>query len=302
VAIGFSAGENRIDEDSVYIGYKAGQDGGGSNSVIIGSEASANAASSATSNVCIGYQAGNQVFGYSNVYIGLRAAGGATQANPSEQNVCIGADAGYSITSGRKLALIGSESGRNITTGQFNAAIGDNAGRNITTGSNNYCFGHFSGAESAMIDITTESNNIVIGNSSNTTAYVNVAWTVTSDERDKTDLADLDVGLDFIKAVEPKTFRFDNRSWYYQYDNDGELIDTPEPDGSKKTDILYAGFSAQQVQEAVEATGFPDQIIIDSSDPEHYKMKETAFIPALVKAVQELTARVEQLEAQLNSQ
>ena len=45
-------------------------------------------------------------------------------------------------------------------------------------------------------------------------AHVQVDWTVASDQRDKTDFTALDLGLDFVKALAPVTYKWDKRSKY----------------------------------------------------------------------------------------
>ena len=74
-------------------------------------------------------------------------------------------------------------------------------------------------------------------------------WTVASDARDKTDVKDLDVGLEFINQLQPKTYRWDQRSLY------GDESDT-HPDGTYKKDQLDVGFLAQDVSSLEEQLGF----------------------------------------------
>jgi len=313
VIVGIDAGKNLSSGDNnVVIGQNAGLNvTSEDNAVYVGSEAGLNATNGSI-NVAIGYRAGLSIVGPSthNTYVGHNCGGSVivTNTDPNTYNTGVGAYALSDIEAGLANTGIGAFSVTNITTGEDNTGVGRSAGVSIVSGDNNLCLGHNAGNFSSPFDfpLGSESNRVVVGNNDITNAYVAVNWSVTSDERDKTELTDLDLGLDFLNLVEPKTFYFDRRSKYYVYDDndvDGStVIAKPDPDGTHKSDKKFVGFSAQQVQEAVEQAGFPDQIIIDTSDPENYKMKETAFIPALVKAVQELSARVEQLEAQLNSQ
>ena len=56
-----------------------------------------------------------------------------------------------------------------------------------------------------------------------------------SDSRDKTDVTSFNIGLDWINALRPVTYRWDRRTWY---GTDAEPYGTP--DGSKKdTKITY---------------------------------------------------------------
>jgi hypothetical protein len=143
----------------------------------------------------------------------------------------------------------------------------------------------------------TAANRIVLGNNSITNAYIAVSWTVTSDQRDKTDFASLSQGLDVVDAIDTFTFKFDRRSNYYVYDDEGNIIDTPTPDGTHKSERTFVGFKAQQVQAVLDAAGFPPDVVVDTEDPDNLKMKETALIPLLINAIKELKARVEALEA-----
>jgi hypothetical protein len=57
-------------------------------------------------------------------------------------------------------------------------------------------------------NITTASNQMCLGNNSITDAFVKVAWTVTSDLRDKTNLKPIIHGLDFVNQLKPTEFQF----------------------------------------------------------------------------------------------
>jgi len=114
------------------------------------------------------------------------------------------------------------------------------------------------------------SNTVTLGNGNITAAHIQVAWTVTSDKRDKRDIAPLRKGLDFLETLNPVEYYFK-----VSRENDSRH-------GRKRY-----GFIAQEVN---------DDVIVDSSDPEHLRITETALIPVLVQAVKELSARVAELE------
>ena len=63
--------------------------------------------------------------------------------------------------------------------------------------------------------------------------------------------------------------------------------ENPVGTGNKKY-----GFSAQEL---LELEG-DDNVIIDNHDPENLKLTELHLMPVLVNAIQELTARVKELE------
>jgi hypothetical protein len=199
--------------------------------------------------------------------------------------------------SGSDNVAIGNLAAINLTSGNDNVLIGYLAGQNLSSGNKNIAIGSFAGTAFSPFNITTQSNRIVLGDNDVTDAYIRVAFTVTSDARDKTDVTPITAGLGLIEKLNPVTFKWDERSKYYVYDDNGQIIDQPAPDGTHKEDRLYVGFLAQEVQEAIEDVGFPEGIIIDLEQEDRLMLKETALIPVLVKAIQELKARVEALEA-----
>ena len=142
-----------------------------------------------------------------------------------------------------------------------------------------------------------------MGNNSITAAYIKVSWTVTSDERDKTDVEDLDVGLDFVNKLTPVTYRWDQRSSYLTSDQN-DLNDIV-PDGTYKKDQLNLGFLAQDVEKIEEELGYKvsDKTNLTTSltnDGKQYGLKYERFVPILVKAVQELSDQVTDLKDQLD--
>ena len=62
----------------------------------------------------------------------------------------------------------------------------------------------------------TFSNRFVLGNSSiNDLRCQDTSISTVSDRRDKTDIADLTLGLDFVNSITPKSYRKNNRGQYY---------------------------------------------------------------------------------------
>jgi hypothetical protein len=281
-------------------------------STTFGFEAHENGTSSAIRNTLIGGRAGyNLTTGTSNTAVGYGALAGANiaafddslfneAAVTGRNNTAVGS-ALARVTSGDGNVGVGAGAGAGISSGDNNTAVGFNAGVAAagfpSTGGNNTFIGYQAGSFSSPFAWDNESNRIVLGNNSVTNAYVKVAWTVTSDERDKTDFATMPYGLDVVDAIDTFTFKFDNRSSYFVYDEDGNIIDTPTPDGTHKSERTFVGFKAQQVQAVLDAAGFPSDVVVDTEDPDNLKMKETALIPLLINAIKELKARVEALES-----
>ena len=147
----------------------------------------------------------------------------------------------------------------------------------------------------------------MFGNSSISASHVQVDWTVDSDRRIKKDIEDSDIGLSFINALQTRKFRKKHPSEWdseilderykkggVNYDDEKDEIIKDEFDDEK----VWNGLIAQEVKSAMDSTGESF-----SGWSENYKGKQgvqysTMVIP-LIKAVQELSAKVEELEAKL---
>ena len=155
------------------------------------------------------------------------------------------------------------------TTGRYNTAIGSHSLFNNITGSGNIGIGGFtSGASlSPVFNPTTHNNRLCMGSTGVTNAYVQVAWTVVSDARDKTDFAPVPHGLDFVSQLKPTTYRYKmNRE-----DTEGH-------------GPLRYGFKAQEVLELEGA----DPVIVDAEDEDKLRFNDQSMIAVLVNALQEL--------------
>ena len=188
--------------------------------------------------------------------------------------------------------------GVGITTGDHNVCVGFYAGSAITSGENNIVIGKDAGRTgSPGGNITTGSNEVYIGDENISAANIQVDWTIASDKRDKTDVSPMDLGLEFINQLEPVTYRWDKRS---KYNKDQSVV----PDGTHKEEQLEGGFLAQDVEAIEEQYGhkLSDNTNLTfhlSEDEKMYGIKYGKFVPMLVKAVQELSAEVEELKAKL---
>jgi trimeric autotransporter adhesin len=165
------------------------------------------------------------------------------------------------------------------TSGLTNTAIGWQALCNNTTGYNNIAIGQNSGAD-AVANITTQNNQIVMGNDAHTDAFIKIAWTVTSDKRDKTNFNNVLHGLNFVNQLKPIQFQFKKSR------------ENPIPIG----DIRY-GFFAQDILEIEK----DNPVIINNTNPNNLKYNESSLIPVLVNAIQDLSKDVEELKQKINS-
>ena len=309
VSIGWRAGYNITTSDNtVNIGHVSdnlSQNGesvsigayaqGNYRSVNIGYQAFASGSSTSYYNTLIGYQAGYDMDGGDHcVFVGYRAgyAGGSANNNIGVGNFALdslstGANntsVGYGSlnrnTSGSTNSGFGLYSGEDFTTGNNNTLIGAYAGGNTTssyTGSNNILLGYSLNASS-----TSVSNEITLGNTSITSLRCNVQTiTSLSDQRDKTAIEDLDLGLDFIKAMKPRKFVWNRRdgTWH----------------GRKEI-----GFIAQELHEVEMDFSSTDKTrLVSYENPSKLEASPMNTYPILIKAIQELSAKVDSLQARI---
>ena len=248
------------------------------------------ATTTAGDNTSVGYGSlSSNTTGASNTAVGSFALlSNTTGAN----NVAVGRDALGGNTTGASNTAVGYQAGSGITTGAGNLMIGVTCTTEATTGSNNTCVNALNGGN-RLFGLTTESNRILIGYNGVTNAYVQVAWTVISDARDKTDVVDAPYGLSFVQELRPVQYRWDRRNKY----------ENGQPDGTHKEDKKQLGFLAQDVIALEKKYGgvAKDLLIGDDEHDETLKITETKMIPVLVKAIQELSAQVTALQAEINT-
>jgi hypothetical protein len=263
-------------------------------------------------NILIGGLAGDEITTADDcIAIGYRACGGlASSATTGHDNICIGKDAGESLTSGQQNTIVGTNSAGVLTTGESNIIIGNEcANGSLTTGDANIFIGN---------GITAGDNNgtqrLAIGHSlapagdniftlgkgtGNDRVYnqftVNASWVRVSDERYKTEITDnTDCGLAFINDLRPVTFK-----WKAKSEIDSSL---PDYDASKTTadhtEKMY-GLIAQEVKQALDnhnITDFGGHDILEDSGIQ--AISQEMFVHPLIKAVQELSAKVTALETE----
>jgi len=208
------------------------------------------------------------------------AVGSFSQSNNSSgpDNNSFGYDSLAQLTTGSYNCAYGNTSGDAITTGTYNTAIGQGAGGDCTTGSNNLFLGN--GAGQTFVQVDTGSNKIVLGNGSSTHAYIQINWTIQSDERDKMNFASVPHGLAFVNNINPVKFDFKK----------GRDIEVPHGD-------TKYGFKAQEIL-ALEGD---NPVIIDNSDTNSLKITSSGLLPILVNAIKELSAKNDALEARITA-
>jgi hypothetical protein len=211
-------------------------------------------------------------------------------------NAAFGVEALGNCSSGSRNFAYGYAALFSVTSGGNNIAMGDACGYNVSSGSNNLLFGQNAGrtgyqSPQSIGGVSTASNQIHMGNESHSTARIQISWTVNSDSRDKTDVTPINVGLDFVKDLNPVTFRWDKRSDY----------EDRTPTGENKLEELTLGFLAQEVETVEKSYGYDvankTNLVVDRDvENDGFGLTYEKMIPILTKAIQELEARVQELE------
>jgi hypothetical protein len=250
----------------------------------------------AYSNTLIGYQAGKAL---------INASEGT---NERSENTFIGYNVCVSSTSTecKRSVVVGASASCNATENVFiGKGVGGSANRSIL-------IGHAVGSnDSNVITIGREAssqgtNSIMLGNSdvSNLRCY-DTSITSPSDRRIKENIVDLDYGLDFVNLLRPRKFNKIKPTEYPE-----EILEEKykQEDLEKRQYAIDTstwvsrgteeGLVAQEVKEAMESLGDIDfkGWSEGMNDTNQQTLAYTRFVVPLIKAVQELSAKVEALE------
>ena len=274
IVVGKEDGTFNID-DNIYIGNDQSTSGG-------------------LQNVAIGYQAGQAISGIDNlnVFIGYNAG----KLSHDTGNVCIGGVAGNALTSGNNNVMIGNGSDGDPTS-NTQVAVGHNT---ITSGLAGIALGS---------NVTAATKTFVFGKSSEyatSTTFTNsgsCSFTFASDERRKRNIQDSNIGLELINKLKTRTF---------QWKPSKEFPEEWEPwnldkNGNKvyddiDTNKVMHGFIAQEVKDVLDEYDVTNDIDVWKKDSKGIQMvNENKLIIPLIKAVQELSAEIEELKQQINS-
>jgi hypothetical protein len=270
-----------------------------------------------------------------NVGIGHEALAGSVTvgSNTGSYNVAVGISAGDAITSGFWNTIVGTGAGGNINVGNANTLIGYSAGGGITSGTTNSALGDTAYSSGDYTNSTclgynsqvTGSNQVQLGNS-NTTTYAYGAVQDRSDARDKTEIRDTQLGLNFIMALRPRDFKWDMRDDYRtkpparpnvgDYPTDAEYQAAVEQwrsdysvweeanklanithDGTHTRTRYHQGLIAQEVKQTMDAMGvdfggYQDHSIKGGDAVLSIGYEE--LVAPLIKAIQELKAEFDE--------
>jgi hypothetical protein len=246
-----------------------------------------NAATTGSSNTAVGYNAlASNTTGVVNTAVGHNALASVTTSN---YNIGMGYQAGYYNTTGGYNVFLGAQAGFNSTSGQ-NTFVGQGAGYLVLSGASNTILGCYNGNQGGL-DIRTASNNIVLSDGDgNPRAYQSstggwyqynnsASWSTTSDARLKKDVQDITNGLEIITALRPVEFNYiisgKHDKGFLAQEYELVLPDqiTNEDNGTADVKALTNGDSVKGIQRNLD--------------------------PYFVSAIKTLTAKVEQLTAEI---
>ena len=247
----------------------------------------------------------------------------AAQQPTNDNNTVIGGLAGFNLETGIENTISGYRTMFDATNASRNVALGFRTLTGLSDAENCTAIGYQSlrfmvdgtvatgtGTNRTGLGYNTRvsgDNQVQIGDGSSTT-YVYGTVQNRSDERDKADIQDTQLGLNFIEKLRPVDYRWDMRDDYFEIveegkDERGESIQKVvkhEKNGSKKRNRFHHGLIAQDVKRVINEMGidfggFQDHTVNGGCEVQTIGYDE--LIAPLIKAVQELSERLKKLES-----
>ena len=322
VAVGYEAmNANQTGDSNTAIGYQALLIATGQSNTAIGYEAG-KGVSTGTYNVAVGKNALAHNSGGStgtfNIAIGYDSLRGLSSGN---ENVAMGRDAGRKITSGSGNVAIGHEALIKNQTQGGNTMVGFQAGENVTGGSNtmigykageateggvyNIFIGqntrgtHPSHSQQIAIgyNIDASPGQVAIGTSGMGKVYnefnTDALWSQGSDVRLKNNITNSTLGLNFINDLRPVT---------YTWKPSNELpTDFPmyQEENGRDIETIMTGLIAQEVKTAIDTSGVSRFGGWGEDNDGIQQIRAQAFVYPLIKAIQELSAKLDAAEARI---
>ena len=225
-------------------------------------------------------------------------------------NLAMGDNANSGVQVADDNVAIGFNALGNIIDGSGNIGIGKSAGSTIEDGSNNIYVGI---ATVSGVDVTdeiviaagsgavtgagTETIRIGVDSDHITNDFgENATWTHSSDKRIKKDIEDNTLGLEFINKLKTRTFKKKAPSEYpTEFDGyDAEVTERKNPNRK------HYGFVAQEVKKVMDSVGHSEFPVWKENSDGMQELGETELITPLIKAVQELTKKVEEQQKEID--
>ena len=313
IAIGKETGLATTGSDNTFVGNEAGRaNTSGQRNVYIGIDAGRSGTTN-SENCIVGRKAG-----YSNTASAITAIGTeALYNNTGSDNTALGAAALNSNSSGSYNTGLGRNAGSSMTTATYNTTVGYNAGQGsypLTTGSSctmvgalarpSGTLGNANGENVFGFNMSASGTNTTTLGSGGSGLYASHgsnSWTSISDERYKKDIVDSEVGLSFINDLRPRNFKWKTcgevPSDTPRYEENSDELINPNLTG------VMHGFIAQEVKAVIDNhSEVPNNQLIWKQDPDGIQgLAEGELVPVLVKAVQELSAKNDALEARIET-
>lgn len=253
----------------------------------LGFEALNSASLTGIENTGVGYRAlPSNTTGAGNSAVGAYALLGNTTGG---SNNAVGVGALFSNTTGSSNSVVGRDALVLNTTGSSNSAMGREAGNVITTGSRNTIIGANSDPSAAAgIDQTVVGEGLTgkgddtafIGGTNGAYNEKNVTtWETTSDQRIKKDIEDFAGGIDVLKQIRVRTFKYRTAE---------EITDLPASAAINQSGTQL-GVIAQELQAILPecVTENSTSVLSVNTDP---------LIWYLINAVKQLSAEIQTLK------
>jgi len=250
--------------------------------------------------------------------------GNAAHSNTFTYNTAIGSLAGQDLISGSGNVFIGYEAGENLTQGNSNVFLGFRAAENMTLSNGNTYLGSDTVPSNVSAGIYNETaigaqtvgqgnNTVQIGSTTVGQIGGAVTFTIVSDVRIKRNIQSGSLGLDFINKLNPVVFQKINPAEYpeeilehrytertkWDTETSSSIIIPPDP--PQPTDeSWYDGLIAQEVSQSLSELELTSDIWQEMGHNKKQGIKYGALTVPLIKAVQELSAKVTALEAQIS--
>jgi len=277
----------------------------GENNTVLGTHAARNLTTGA-GHVAIGTHARRLATGGNNgVYVGLYSGYNHTAG----RSVYVGEYAGYDATSSDDSVHVGRLAGQNVTTGYTNVCMGDRALNAATTAygitaigykaGDNVGTGNYSVYIGAQADSpqTDHAGEVVIGagaGKGSNTGFItpnsgvyqgnnSSSWSTTSDRRIKKNITDNSAGLEIINDIRVRNFEYRTKE---------EITELGDYCAVDKQGVQL-GVIAQELQEVLPES-------VTEVNTGCLQVNSDNITWHLVNAVKELSAKVKELEEQLN--
>jgi len=279
----------------------------GLRNISIGVGAGKSLESGCQDNVCIGSNAGNEFTDNdNNVYVGAGCGNGAT----GDSNVGIGQGVCQNLENSDGNVCLGFGSGNGLTTGESCISIGylTQTGNNVDNG---ICIGALSRATGDYgiaigTNVSAATMDCVIGKSG-AGNYITVdfdadaTWDYSSDVRMKRNIQDDTLGLSFINDLKTKTFQWKPSEEFPEEWENYTIDDDDNKVYPEMHDRVMHGMIAQEVKSALDTANVDTFSGWSEDEKGVQQLGVASFVMPLIKAVQELSAKVDAMQVEINN-